>query len=254
MSSVPTAPRQNLGDFVSEVVKGGFNFLSNVMTPPGAQTSRQESSSEKNKANNAFNNVAGKKAKKKHTKKKTGSFFTRAQFRGRSQPLSERTKQRMARTDKKRKAQGSEDGVVEEEEEEISDFEEEESPKRKVTKKKKKKRRPNEDMSMDVMDISRDGEDDEDLLTSLKSDISDKRKQGAEEKKQKQRAQVLRAAEQRQHSGQSALTSVGKERKQPYTKKLGGKPGRHQPTVRTPTLVTKRRTSQPIESEFFFII
>ena len=107
------------------------------------------------------------------------------------------------------------------------------------------------------MDISHDGEDDDDVLTALKSSISDKRKQVAGEKKQKQRTQARRAAEQRQHSGQSGqstLAGVGKERKQPYTKKLGGNPGRHQPTVRTPTLVTKRRTSQPLESEFFFII
>ena len=253
MSNLPTAPRQNLGDFVSDIFGSGkkvVDFLSNVMTPPGAQASRQESSSEKNKANNAFNNVAGKKAKKKHTKKKTGSFITGSQFHGRSLPLSERTKQRMARTDKKRKAQRREDDD-EEEEEEISDFEEEERPKRKMIKKKKKKKRPNEDMSMSVMDISQDGEDDNAVLTFLKSHISDERKQVAEEKKQKQRAQLLRAAEQRQHSGQSALASVGKERKQTYIKKLGGNPGRHQPSVRTPTYSKNRRTTKPLEREFF---
>ena len=261
---MPTPPRQNMSDLVSNLFDSGKkvvqNFLSDVMTPPGTHTSRRESSSEKNKTNNAFNNVAGRKAKKKPKKKKTGaaalSWATGSNHRGRSKPISERNEQHVAKMNKKRKAQRSEDDDdAEEKEEVISDFEEEDSPKRKkVTKKKRRKKRPLEDMSMSVMDISHDGEDDDDVLIALKSSISDKRKQVAGEKKQKQRTQARRAAEQRQHSGQSTLAGVRKERKQPYTKKLDGNPGRHQPTVRTLTLVTKRRTSQPIGSEFFFII
>ena len=96
---------------------------------------------------------------------------------------------------------------------------------------------------MNVMDVSHDCEDDDEVLTCLKSSISDDKKQAAEEKKQKQRAVVLRAAEQRQ----STLANVGNQ------KRLGGGPFcSQQPQAAVRTSTYPKRTSQPLEREFFF--